>query len=399
MSDPFIPLALKYRPQRFADIIGQEVPVMVLRNSIKKGTIYPSLVFYGHFGSGKTTLARIYTKAINCESPEADGEPCCKCSTCKEIVSGSSTIYLEQDAASSGQVEHARQIGELISYKPLGKYRVVCLDEAHAATTAAWNAMLKYVEEPPPNVVFIFVSTEVAKIPDPILSRCFAIPFRGVAPHEVVSRLRMVVDAEKIAVESNDVLYSIVQRTGGAVRDALVMMDQARMVANGEVITLDTLRPLGFCDESVFIEFLSLWKEQKIDLMVALYRQWAPLVGPEAFLKGLEDMLYREILHSVGVEQGRSERRALLRLSMADLWQCIQRVWKVIDQAHIDLGRVEATLICTLLRLGDEPQPASCPTAPIPVEIPKSLVDAQVQHTPPPQGIVANPADLAKLLE
>lgn len=365
MTESYVPLALKYRPQKFSHLIGQEVPLSVLRNTILAGTVYPSLIFYGHFGSGKTTLARIYAKAVNCPDLLPDGEPCGDCDSCKDIQSGRSMSYMEQDAASCGQVEHIRKIGDLLSFKPLGKYRVICLDEAHAATQAAWNAMLKYVEEPPPNTVFIFVTTEVAKIPDPILSRCFAIPFRGVPPNEVEARLKDIAKAEGIEVESDEVFHAIVRRTGGAVRDALVMLDQARMVCSGKPISMATLVPLGFCDPSVFAQFLEYWKGQQVESMIQLYRQWAPLIGPEAFLRGLEDLLNREILGSVGVEASRSERRAHMRLSMAELWQVIKQIWKVIDQAHLDLGRVEATLICTLLRLeSDSATPALPPPPP-----------------------------------
>lgn len=147
------------------------------------------------------------------------------------------------------------------------------------------------------------------------------------------------------------------------------------MTAGEGVVTMQTLEPLGFCDPSVFIEFLALWQKGDPNAMIGIFRRWAPLIGPEAFLKGLEDTLNREIMTAVGVEQGRSERRAMLRLTMAELWQCIQRVWRVIDAAHLDLGRVEVTLICTLLKLGEEkviptvnlvgiPQPPANPVAP-----------------------------------
>ena len=346
----FTPLALKYRPQRFADVIGQEFAVKVLRKSVQEGKAYPSLVFYGHTGAGKTTLARLYAKALNCLAPE-NGEPCCVCESCLAIAEGKSLVYTEVDGASHGGVDNIRELGKVIGYKALGNCRVTTVDECHAISPQGWQAMLKFVEEPPDNVIFIFVTTEVEKIPDTIQSRCFAIPFRGVSNVEVVTRLADVARAEGITVESQAVYQAIVRRTGGAVRNALVMLDQARMTAGEGPITMLTLQPLGFCDPSIYADFLIMWKDYNLEGLVAHYRKWAPMVGPEAFLKGLEDVLYREVLAAVGVEAKQYEVRGSLGLTLPQLWKCIQHIWKVVDASNLDLGRVETVLIGTLLEL------------------------------------------------
>lgn len=403
-DERYIPLALKYRPQSFEDTIGQDVSVAVLKNMIRKDTIYPGLVFYGPRGSGKTSTARIYAKALNCEEHGKGDVPCNKCKSCEEITRTESMVYTEIDGASHGLTEHARKLTDMVALKPLGRYRVVLIDECHMLSNAAWNVLLKTLEEPPPSVVFIFVTTEVSKIPETILSRCFAIPFRFVPPHLVVDRLKLIAQKEGIEIEGDAVLHSIVHRADGAVRDAVVMLDQARMLSKGGAVRMADLTSLGFCSTEVFSSFVKVWMEGKLPEAIALYRQWAPAIGPENFLKGLEESLADGIMFQAGVDSA-AHREGLSGMSMGQLWDAMNRIWRVSDYARSDLSRIEPALACAFLSR-DRSETTTVPAAheqkvvESPVQAPLKREGPSLSHlvgTPPPAPI-ESAEDLERVL-
>lgn len=231
------PLALKYRPQKWSDLIGQEVMVQTITNMLKVNELATSLVFGGSRGVGKTTTARIVARAVNCEALDKETqEPCCECHSCVDILEERSFAYQEMDAASNGLVDDVRRIKEELRYADTStKKRVYCLDEAHGLTDKAWQAFLKLLEEPPPNTVFIFCTTETHKIPETIISRSMDFTFLRMTNVHIVQRLQYICHKEAIAFEDG-VLNDIARHVNGGMRDAISLLDQLRSYAMGQPI-------------------------------------------------------------------------------------------------------------------------------------------------------------------
>ena len=220
-----IPLPLKYRPMTFDDVVGQEHVVRTLRHAIEANRIANAYLFIGPRGIGKTTTSRIFAKALNCTSPNGV-EPCGKCVNCEEIAAGRSLDVVELDAASHNKVEDVRPIIESVQFKPVSsKFKIFIIDECHMLSTAAWNALLKTLEEPPPHVRFIFATTEGDKVLATIVSRCQRFDLRRIQTNDIVSRLRHVCELEKIDAE-DDALLAIARGAEGGMRDALSSLDQ-----------------------------------------------------------------------------------------------------------------------------------------------------------------------------
>ena len=210
----------KYRPKVFSDVIGRDAITAVLRGQVKTGKVSHAYLFCGMRGSGKTTCAKILAKAVNCLSPE-NGDPCGKCEACRAIESGLTLDIVEMDAASNNGVNEVRDMIEQINYTPSElKMRVYIIDEVHMLTPAAFNALLKTLEEPPSHVMFILATTEVHKLPATIVSRCQRFDFDRIPMDDIVSRLRYVADCEKIECD-DDALYVMAKLSSGALRDAL----------------------------------------------------------------------------------------------------------------------------------------------------------------------------------
>jgi len=224
----YLVLARKYRPQRFQEIIGQEHIVTTLKNALKSGKIWHAYIFSGTRGTGKTSTARIFAKAVNCLSPTADFEPCNKCKNCIEITQGDSLDVIEIDAASNRGIDEIRSLRESVKYVPVScKYKVYIIDEAHQITEAAFNAFLKTLEEPPSYVIFILATTEFNALPTTIVSRCQVFQFRPITKNIIFDRLKFVVSQEeKTDKITDDALQLIADTASGSVRDALSLLDQ-----------------------------------------------------------------------------------------------------------------------------------------------------------------------------
>ncbi len=223
----YLVLARKYRPQTFADLVGQEHVTRTLTNAIKLGRIAHGYLFTGTRGVGKTTVARIFAKALNCETAgRPTPEPCGECRSCREIAASNSPDVFEIDAASNTGVDDMRELRENVKYMPSrGRYKVYIIDEVHMLSKNAFNALLKTLEEPPPHVVFLFATTEPHKIPDTVLSRTQQFEFKMIPLGEIAAYLKKLMDAEQLAV-SADVLMLVARKAAGSVRDALSYMDQ-----------------------------------------------------------------------------------------------------------------------------------------------------------------------------
>ena len=215
----------KWRPVSFEDVKGQDPIVQTLKNQITSERIGHAYLFCGTRGTGKTSIAKIFARAVNCEHP-VDGSPCNECPTCRSIQSGSSMNVVEIDAASNNGVENIRDIREQVQYPPTeGRYRVYIIDEVHMLSIGAFNALLKTLEEPPSYVIFILATTEVHKIPITILSRCQRYDFKRISLETIADRLRELTQAEQIQVEDKALLY-VAKAADGSLRDALSLLDQ-----------------------------------------------------------------------------------------------------------------------------------------------------------------------------
>lgn len=242
----------KFRPQNFEDVKGQEHIVTTLKNQIKADRIGHAYLFCGTRGTGKTTIAKILAKAVNCEHP-IDGSPCNECAACRAINEGASMNMIEIDAASNNGVDNIREIREEVAYRPTqGKYKVYIIDEVHMLSTGAFNALLKTLEEPPSYVIFILATTEAHKIPITILSRCQRYDFRRITADTIAARLMELMEKEGNDVEEKAIRY-IAKVADGSMRDALSLLDQCIAFYLGETLTYEkVLENLGAVDTEVF---------------------------------------------------------------------------------------------------------------------------------------------------
>ena len=242
----------KFRPATFEGVKGQDHIVTTLTNQIKAGRVGHAYLFTGTRGTGKTSIAKIFARAVNCEHP-VDGSPCEECATCRAIAAGTSMNVIEIDAASNNGVDNIREIVDEVSYSPAeGKYKVYIIDEVHMLSIGAFNALLKTLEEPPSYVIFILATTEVHKIPITILSRCQRYDFKRITIDTIAARLRELVDIEGVDVEEKALRY-IAKAADGSMRDGLSLLDQCIAFHIGQTLTFDkALDVLGAVDTGVF---------------------------------------------------------------------------------------------------------------------------------------------------
>ena len=242
----------KWRPTSFEEVRGQDHIVKTLKNQINSGRIGHAYLFCGTRGTGKTSIAKIFARAVNCEHP-VDGSPCGECSMCRQIAEGASLTVVEIDAASNNGVENIRDIREQVQYPPTdGRYRVYIIDEVHMLSIGAFNALLKTLEEPPSYVIFILATTEVHKIPITILSRCQRYDFKRISIDTIAGRLAELTQAEQIDVDDRALRY-VARAADGSMRDALSLLDQCVAFHFGEKLTYDNvLEVLGAVDNRVF---------------------------------------------------------------------------------------------------------------------------------------------------
>lgn len=248
----YMALYRKFRPDVFEEVKGQDAIVTTLRNQVSTGRVGHAYLFCGTRGTGKTTLAKIFAKAINCESP-VNGNPCGHCEMCKAIAEGRSMNVIEIDAASNNGVDNIRQIREEVSYRPTeGHYKVYIIDEVHMLSTSAFNALLKTLEEPPEYVVFILATTEARSILPTITSRCQRFDFKRMTKEVMINRLQELLDREGASSEEAALAY-IARKADGSMRDAISLLDQCLTYYPGEKLTYDhVLEMIGTVDTEVF---------------------------------------------------------------------------------------------------------------------------------------------------
>lgn len=258
----------KFRPQTFEYVVGQEHIVKTLKNQIKSARVSHAYLFCGTRGTGKTSTAKIFAKAINCLNP-SDGEPCNKCELCLAANEGRSVNVIEIDAASNNGVDNIREIREEVKYPPAeGKYKVYIIDEVHMLSPGAYNALLKTLEEPPEHVVFILATTDPQKIPATILSRCQRFDFRRISASEIAKTLQSYAREEGIDA-AEDALHLIARLADGSMRDALSILDQCMAFYYNEELTKDkALEIVGSVDDSVFFELTDKIADRNADSLM-----------------------------------------------------------------------------------------------------------------------------------
>ena len=267
----YIVSARKYRPMTFDTVVGQEALTTTLKNAVKSGKLAHAYLFCGPRGVGKTTCARIFAKAINCQHPTADGEACNECESCQSFIEQRSLNIFELDAASNNSVEHIKTLMEQTRIPPqLGKYKVFIIDEVHMLSTAAFNAFLKTLEEPPAHVIFILATTEKHKILPTILSRCQIYDFERMTIRNTVDHLKNVARQEGITYE-DEALAVIAEKADGGMRDALSIFDQAASFCQGNITYEKVIEDLNVLDSENYFQIIDLSINNKVsDVMVLL---------------------------------------------------------------------------------------------------------------------------------
>ena len=269
--DKFIVSARKYRPQNFSTVVGQSHITTTLKNAINNNQLAHAFLFCGPRGVGKTTCARILAKTINCENRTAAGEACNTCQSCVSFDAGTSLNIHELDAASNNSVDDIRSLVEQIRFAPqAGKYKVYIVDEVHMLSSAAFNAFLKTLEEPPPFAIFILATTEKHKIIPTILSRCQIFDFKRITNNDTIEHLHEICEKEGIKADKA-ALHVIAQKSEGCLRDALSILDKIVSFTNGEINYANTLEHLNILDEDYYFKLLNNMYQQQLSDAMLLY--------------------------------------------------------------------------------------------------------------------------------
>ena len=267
-------LARKWRPKTFADLVGQEHVVKALQNALAAGRLHHAYLLTGTRGVGKTTIARILAKSLNCENAQ-HGEPCGQCQSCRDIDAGRFVDLLEIDAASNTGIDNIREVLENAQYAPTaGKYKVYIIDEVHMLSKSAFNAMLKTLEEPPEHVKFILATTDPHKVPVTVLSRCLQFVLRNMTAQQVSNHLAHILDAEQISYEPT-ALALLGRAAQGSMRDALSLLDQAIAMGSGSVTEADTRQMIGAADHALLYTLLDALSQHNGEALIAQARQMA----------------------------------------------------------------------------------------------------------------------------
>ena len=350
-------LARKWRPKTFADLVGQEHVVKALRNALDEGRLHHAYLLTGTRGVGKTTIARILAKSLNCENA-VHGEPCGQCESCTQIDSGRYVDLLEIDAASNTGIDNIREVLENAQYAPTaGKYKVYIIDEVHMLSKSAFNAMLKTLEEPPEHVKFILATTDPHKVPITVLSRCLQFVLRNMTTQQVAEHLAHVLDRENVPYQPQ-ALQLLGRAAAGSMRDALSLLDQAIAMGSGKVAEQDVRQMIGAVDKQYLFELLEGIINQNGEALLEKAQEMsARAIGFDSALAELAMLLQRLALIQTipsTLANDDPERETLLRLSQALSGEQIQLYYQCAIHGKQDLPLAPdeyAGFVMTLLRM------------------------------------------------
>lgn len=414
--ESYIVSARKYRPSTFKSVVGQHALVNTLKNAVKSGRLAHSYLFCGQRGVGKTTMARIFAKAINCEHLTADGEPCNECESCRAFNEQRSLNIIELDAASNNSVDDIRQLTDQVLVPPVtGRYRVFIVDEVHMLSAAAFNAFLKTLEEPPKYVIFILATTERQKILPTILSRCQKYDFQRITPSDIAEQLKYVADHEGYTTEP-EALNVIAQKADGAMRDALSIFDQVAAASMGNITYRAAIDNLNVLDYDYYFRLVDAFADNNVEQSLLVYKDVRDHgFDSRVFINGVAVHL-RELVvaHSpelvplmeVTGEIAERYKQQAARCPLGKLYQAMD-LCNTCDLNYINATNkrfiVELTLIKICQLFGGEtaaptaPQPLrkvapAAPAAPAPQrQAAPAPAPQPVQAAPQPQAPVAQP--------
>lgn len=414
--ESYIVSARKYRPSTFKSVVGQHALVNTLKNAVKSGRLAHSYLFCGQRGVGKTTMARIFAKAINCEHLTADGEPCNECESCRAFNEQRSLNIIELDAASNNSVDDIRQLTDQVLVPPVtGRYRVFIVDEVHMLSAAAFNAFLKTLEEPPKYVIFILATTERQKILPTILSRCQKYDFQRITPSDIAEQLKYVADHEGYTTEP-EALNVIAQKADGAMRDALSIFDQVAAASMGNITYRAAIDNLNVLDYDYYFRLVDAFADNNVEQSLLVYKDVRDhgfdsrvfINGVAAHLRELVVAHSPELVPLMEVTGEIAERykQQAARCPLGKLYQAMD-LCNTCDLNYINATNkrfiVELTLIKICQLFGGEtaaptaPQPLrkvapAAPAAPAPQrQAAPAPAPQPVQATPQPQASVAQP--------
>jgi DNA polymerase-3 subunit gamma/tau len=396
----YLVLARKYRPQTFADLIGQEPMVRTLRNAFATNRIAHAFVLTGVRGVGKTTTARIIAKGLNCIGPAgAQGptiEPCGTCGPCRAIAEGRHVDVLEYDAASNTQVDKMRDILAGLPYRPVeARYKVIIFDEVHMLSSGSFNALLKTLEEPPPHVKFVFATTEIRKVPVTILSRCQRYDLRRIEPEAMLAHLSGIL-AQEGAQVAPDALALITRAAEGSVRDALSLLDQAMSQGAGETSAAEVRAMLGLADRGRVLDLFDLvMRGDAAGALGELAAQYADGADPAAVLRDLAEVTHWVSVVKIAAESADDptiapeERRRGLDMASRLPMRALSRMWQMLLKALDEVALAPNSMMAAemavirLTHVADLPDPET---------LVRQLQSAPGATAPPPAGTVAAPA-------
>lgn len=414
--ESYIVSARKYRPSTFKSVVGQHALVNTLKNAVKSGRLAHSYLFCGQRGVGKTTMARIFAKAINCEHLTADGEPCNECESCRAFNEQRSLNIIELDAASNNSVDDIRQLTDQVLVPPVtGRYRVFIVDEVHMLSAAAFNAFLKTLEEPPKYVIFILATTERQKILPTILSRCQKYDFQRITPSDIAEQLKYVADHEGYTTEP-EALNVIAQKADGAMRDALSIFDQVAAASMGNITYRAAIDNLNVLDYDYYFRLVDAFADNNVEQSLLVYKDVRDhgfdsrvfINGVAAHLRELVVAHSPELVPLMEVTGEIAERykQQAARCPLGKLYQAMD-LCNTCDLNYINATNkrfiVELTLIKICQLFGGEtaaptaPQPLrkvapATPAAPAPQrQAAPAPAPQPVQSAPQPQVPVAQP--------